>query len=52
MRKLDVWQSAWEPQDLVVFARVTLFALREIFTGSQLRIPIPNFRMAFNTLLV
>jgi hypothetical protein len=52
MGKLDIVKGAREPQDPAVFARVTLPALRRSFGGGQLRVTIPDFGMAFNTLLV
>lgn len=52
MGKLDIGKGAWEPQDLAIFACVTLSALRRSFGGSQLRVTIPDSRMAFNTLLM
>lgn len=52
MRELDIGQGAREPQDLTVFARVTLSALRRSFGDGQLRVTISDFCMAFNTLLM
>ncbi len=34
MGKLDIVKGAWEPQDLTIFARVTLSALRGSFGDS------------------
>jgi len=52
MGKLDIGQGAREPQDLAVFACVTLSALRRRFAGSELRVTLTDFRMAFNALLM
>ena len=52
MGKLDIAKGAREPQDLVVFARMTLSALRRSSGDGQLRVTIPDFCMAFNTLLM
>lgn len=52
MGKLNIAEGAREPQDLAVFARMTLSTLRRRFGGGELRVTIPDFCMAFNALLM
>lgn len=52
MGKLDIVDGAREPQDFVVFARVTLATLRRRFVGGAARVTIPHLRMALDTVLM